>query len=248
MSVLQSARLCTRSDGGSSHRLVVLASTRFRAVRPKPLTIPRFVSSSHSALPSTSTTEKQRLATIRLYRILQRASRSFPTQNTATDPPIVLLQPPLKANDWGRHMIFKPPSSTMVEELFRLFYVLNDSGDDGVEVGDASSIDDWYYNVVGRNDTEAELPPMTSMTCWTSTGQIQEAIRTAFRASVDAKHDKLSGLHFWAIRAVQFMHEQQGLWKNSSVATTKGVRVTATSRYGFDCACTSRQFFCYVPM
>ena len=243
MSVLLSSRLWTRSGCGSSHA-VVLESTRFRAERRKPVNNVRFFSSSRSALPaSSSSTEKQRLATLRLYRILQRASRSFPTQNTATDPPLVLLQPPLKANDWGRHMIFKPPSSTMVEELFRLFYVMNDSGNDSSEMVDASSIDDWYYNVVGRNDTEAELPPMTSMTCWTTTGQIQEAIRTAFRASLDAKHDKLSGLHFWAIRAVQFMHEQQILWKNSSVATTKGVRVTATSRYGMDCECTSRKLF-----
>ena len=243
MPVLLSSRLWTRSGCGSSHA-VVLASTRFRAERRKPVNILRFFSSSRSALlASSSSTEKQRLATLRLYRILQRASRSFPTQNTATDPPLVLLQPPLKANDWGRHMIFKPPSSTMVEELFRLFYVMNDSGNDSSEMVDASSIDDWYYNVVGRNDTEAELPPMTSMTCWTTTDQIQEAIRTAFRASVDAKHDKLSGLHFWAIRAVQFMHEQQILWKNSSVATTKGVRVTATSRYGMDCECTSWKLF-----
>lgn len=95
----------------------------------------------------------------------------------------------------------------MVEELFRLFYVLNDEADNGANVGGPSSIDDWYFNVVGRNDIEAQLPPMTSMTCWTSTGQIQEAIRKAFRTSFDDDNNKLSDLHFWAIRAVQLLHD-----------------------------------------
>jgi hypothetical protein len=237
MTILQSLRSWTRSDYGTCRRrLQLLSTTDCRVDWSNPEINLRPFSGGRSVDPPSVVTEKQRLATIRLYRILQRACRDFPAQNTAKDAPTVLLQPKLKANEWGRHVIFKPPSSTMVEELFRLFYVLNDDEDDGVDMGEASSIDDWYYNVVGRNEIDAILPPMTSMTCWTSTGQIQEAIRTAFRTSFDAKHDNLSNLHYWAIRAVQFVHEQQVLWKNSSVATTNGVRVTATSRYGIECS------------
>jgi len=222
----------------------LLIPTRCCEKRVQSLLNLRSISTSHSTDPTIiATTEKQRLATIRLYRILQRTCRSFPTQTMGVDAPTVLLQPELNAKHWGRHVVFKPPSSTSVEELLRLFYVLNDGEDDGVEIRKAPSIDDWYYNVVGRYRIEAELPPMTSLTCWTSTGQIQQAIRTAFRASFDARHDQISDLHFWAIRAVQFMHEQRVLWKYSSVATTNGVRVTATSRYGI-CSDSSMPVLC----
>jgi hypothetical protein len=224
---MQSLRLWRRCDHG--YGLVLFDATRFRGnscnqgtnVRPH---------SSVSAAQTSIITKKERLTTIRLYRILHRACRSFPAQDTAANAPALLLQPTLNPFDWGRHVVFKPPSSTMVEELFRFFYVLNDEADNGANVGGPSSIDDWYCNVVGRNDIEAQLPPMTSMTCWTSTGQIQEAIRKAFRTSFDDDNNKLSDLHFWAIRAVQLLHEQQVLWRNSSVATTNGVRVTATSQ------------------
>ncbi|KAL3925786.1 MAG: hypothetical protein SGILL_000167 [Bacillariaceae sp.] len=82
-----------------------------------------------------------------------------------------------------------------------------------------------------NDDETAQLPPMTSMTCWTSQNQIQDAVRTAFRR---LQYDSLvsaADLHKWAIRAIQIIREQQVLWKHSSVATTDGVvRVVATSR------------------
>ena len=117
----------------------------------------------------------------------------------------------------------------MIDELFRLFYVMNDKSDDS-NVAKAPTIDDWYYEVVGKSN-ETELPPMTSMTCWTSIRQLQEALRIAFRVPYNLDRGNESSLHTWAIRAVQFLQEQQLMWSNSSVATTEGVRVTATSRY-----------------
>lgn len=177
---------------------------------------------------SSSTEEKDRLSSIRLYRILQRTCRSFPVAKLE-DP--ILIQPVLKANDWGRHVIFKPPSPTVIQELFRLFYVMNDEASD-LSMGEPSSIDDWYYEVVGKTD-ETELPPMTTMTCWTSIPQLQEAIRTAFRVSYNKDVTSPANLRAWAIRAVQLLQEQQLMWSNSSCSTTEGVRVTATSRYDF---------------
>jgi hypothetical protein len=176
---------------------------------------------------SSSAEEKHRLATIRLYRILQRTSRSFAVENEK-DP--ILMQPILKANDWGRHVIFKPPSPTMIQELFRLFYIMNDEAADDMSMGEPSSIDDWYYEVIGKID-ETELPPLTTMTCWTSVPQLQEAIRTAFRVPYSKDIISPGNLRAWAMRAVQLLQEQEFMWSNSSCTTTEGVRVTATSRY-----------------
>lgn len=193
----------------------------------------RFLSSMSAKDPSShiSPTDKERITTLRLYRILQRTCHFFPVQTSRADSHEILLQPELRANDWGRHVIFKPPSPTKVEELFRLFYILNDDTDDGMEM-EESSIDDWYYTMLGgNNDIFDQLPPMTTTTCWTSVEQLQDAIRIAFRTEIDTNQERLSDYQYWAIRAIQFLHEQQNLWRNSSVATTEGVRVTATSRY-----------------
>jgi hypothetical protein len=171
------------------------------------------------------TQERYRITTIRLYRILQRTCRSFAVESKV-EP--ILLQPILEATDWGRHSIFTPPSPTMMEELYRLFYVWNDEAEDTAAFA-PSSIDDWYYDVVGKTgEGEEGLPPVKSMTCWTSTEQIQQAVRAAFRMNYDLDPPSL---HTLAIFAIQLLQEQQLLWSHSSVATTEGVRVTATSRY-----------------
>ena len=188
---------------------------------------PDVASSSSSSLSSGEET-KHRLATIRLYRILQRTCRSFPVEKEQ-DP--ILLQPVLKLHDWGRHSIFKPPSPTStIPELLRLFYVMVDEADDW-STGELTAIEDWFGEVVGKTE-ENELPPLTTMTCWTTTSQLQDAVRTAFRVSYDRDLTSPGNLRAWAIRAVQLLQEQQVMWSHSSCKTTQGVRVTATSRYG----------------
>ena len=222
--------------------------------------------------------DRIRLTTLRLYRLLQRQISEFDRKAPGNDS--VLLQPMLEATDWGRHFIFKPSTPTQLEELFRLFYVWNDSaGERGLGVFSngststnmdddsatpssdtttsayssykPSSIDDWYYELVskpsGRVDDEkndgneddessSSLPPMTSMTCWTTQQQIRDAVRKAFRSlNYDGNPTiallTAADLHKWAIRAIQIIREQQTLWKHSSVATTDGVvRIVATSR------------------
>ena len=112
-----------------------------------------------------------------------------------------------------------------MEELYRLFYVYNDDIEESSAFA-PSSIDDWYYNVVGKTSDE-DLPPMTTKTCWTTPLQLQQAIRAVFRLQYDL--DALE-LQKWTIGAIQILQEQRTLWSHSSVATTQGVRVTATSR------------------
>lgn len=188
------------------------------------------VASNETTSP-TSTTEKQRLATIRLYRILQRTCRSFPAKDT-NEP--ILLQRPLQPNEWGRHVVFQPPTPTIAEEVLRLFYVTTDEVDEPPTSSPSNSdvsIDEWYHQVVGHHQAK-DLPPLTSLTCWTSIHQLQEAVRLAFRLPYQVNETICqTSLHYWAIRAIQMLKEQQIMWKNSSVATTDGVRVTATSRY-----------------
>jgi ApaG protein len=248
--------------------------------------------------------DKVRLATLRLYRILQRTCTEFDDKQGGSDSSSsILLQPNLEAPDWGRHAIYTPHKPTQVDELYRLFYVWNDSlaADDERELGVfrgrlhhdydvddnnnntspsrktttsrcsssttstyiPSSIDDWYYELVsrrkqlkgsGESSMSLAIPPMTSMTCWTSQSQLQEAVRAAFRTlkydNTNRLHRKdryhqpyndddhasaslldSTDLHKWAIRAIQILQEQQTLWRHSSMATTDGiVRITATSR------------------
>jgi hypothetical protein len=169
--------------------------------------------------------DKNRLATIRLYRILQRTCKSFAV-DSKEDP--ILLQPELKSPDWGQHSIFTPPSPTIIEELYRLFYVYNDDSEDDAAFA-PSSIDDWYYEIVGKISDE-DLPPVTTMSCWTTTEQLQQAVRAAFRLSYNLDSPTLNK---WAIRAIHLLQEQRTMWSHSSVATTEQVRVTATSRYVF---------------
>lgn len=227
--------------------------------------------------------ERIRLTTLRLYRILQRTCTEFDTK--ALDNDSILLHPILEAPDWGRHAMYTPPTPTQLEELYRLFYVWNDTTDDrGLGVFSAddgggndpstpttrttttmaesdspftpnflSSIDRWYYDLVtkstddethreggGDESSGSTLPPMTSMTCWTSQTQLREAIRTAFRKlhyqdgireQGTATRISSTALHKWAIKAMHILQEQQVLWRHSSVATTDGiVRIIATSR------------------
>jgi uncharacterized protein affecting Mg2+/Co2+ transport len=271
--------------------------------------------------------QKIRLTTIRLYRILQRLCRDFRNErsdtttriSTSTDleqqqqqqqsdeQRMILLQPNLVATDWGRHSIYMSPTTTHVDELFRLFYVWNDNPDDVDDEEDdnddtkknersgivsssssswsssssSSTIDDWYYELTQKrkrrrgnnnnnnsstsassmaekeeedneNDDDDDdehpmlstsIPPMTSMACWTSSTQLREAVRIAFKtlggggegkdlaSSSSSSSIPPSVLHKWAIRAVQNLQEQKELWAHSSTVVTDGiVRITATSR------------------
>jgi ApaG protein len=162
---------------------------------------------------STEAGNKERLATIRLYRLLHRASRSFAVDKPS-DP--ILLQPPIEATHWGRHMMFYLPESSKasnIEQMFRLFYTWNDD------------VEKWYYDVVG--DTSHELPPMTSETCWTTPENLQEAIRLAFRTEYSTDATTLTK---WSILALQVLEEQKKMWSLSSSEVTEQIRVTATSR------------------
>lgn len=157
--------------------------------------------------------KRERLATIRIYRLLQRAARSFAGEKPSDQ---ILLQPAIEPTHWGRHVMFFLPESsqaTDVEELFRLFHTWNDD------------TDDWYLSVVGKSG--GKLPPMVTETCWTTPENLQQAIRVAFKSEYGSDATTLTK---WAIRAAQVLQEQKAMWTLSSCETTEHIRVTATSR------------------
>jgi uncharacterized protein affecting Mg2+/Co2+ transport len=72
--------------------------------------------------------ERIRLTTLRLYRILQRTCTEFETKAPGNDS--IILQPPLEAPDWGRHVMYTSPAPAQIEDLFRLFYTCSDTVDE----------------------------------------------------------------------------------------------------------------------
>lgn len=165
---------------------------------------------------STVPNEKERLAVVRLYRVLHKSCRSL--TGTRMEENRILVQPLLQASDWGRYTLFEPTLSTDVSILLRFFYVLNDTEDD-------LAIDNWYAGVVGIQQN-TEWPQLTSMAFWTTRSQIHEAVRIAFKRT----SENSANARRWAIKATQIIAGQSTLLKNTSIAETEGIRIVATSR------------------
>ena len=147
--------------------------------------------------------------TIRLYRLLQRSVSKFEKRENDA----ILLQRPIDEKDWGRHTMFRMPSlPTNVNEILQLFASWNDE------------LNEWYLDV----SKNAKIPTRMSGSCWTTTANLQEAIRNAFRAEYGLKSNILTKI---AILATAQISQQQTMHRLSSVETTKNVRVIATSRF-----------------
>jgi hypothetical protein len=221
--------------------------TLFRHITPS--SVASFATTSTAA---TSTDDedkvlqaKQKMATIRLYRILQRQIRGMVTpeeQALKNETRSLLLQPLPLPSDWGRHSMFTPPnpSSITLTDLYQLFYNWIDNQDDDVPSPFASSssssspnhtIDDWLSAVLGDGTTESTP---VERTCWTTVEQLQQATKHAFSCEYNQNKSmgdqNLPNLHKLAISAIQSLQQQELLWKHSSVCDTHGIRIVASSR------------------
>jgi hypothetical protein len=183
---------------------------------------------------------KQKMATIRLYRILQRQIRGLVTPEEAltNETRSLLLQPLPLPSDWGRHSMFTPPNPSFItlKDLYQLFYLWIDNQDDDVPSPFASSssssspnitIDDWLSAVLGGT---TESTPVETRTCWTTVEQLQQATKHAFSCEYPNSDQNLPNLHKLAISAIQSLQQQELLWKHSSVCDTHGIRIVASSR------------------
>jgi hypothetical protein len=219
----------TKKHSPPTMMLSAMMAIRASAIRPRhgnrPFTVihertKRFTSTVKSA-------DKDRIATIRLYRILLRQCQALrvPSSDSSKEKDgAILLQPDLEVSGWGRHYISVLPKETTVKEnLYHWFRTFND--DEDVDAF-SSSIDDWYDEVAGSDPVPEGVPMIT---CWTTVSQLQDAIRHAFKLDYKSMADN-TGLHKWAIRAIQTLQQQGTLWSHSSVANTEQIRVIATSR------------------
>lgn len=176
-----------------------------------------------------------RLATLRLYRMLQRSCKDV----VPTEDGTILLQKDIQASDWGKFHFYenntgsrsnKQSEDSARRDLLRLFLIWNDTDPD---VG-FSSLNDWYNEqvVVGGNPPTPSDDNYDGSCCWTTPQDLRETIRFAFRSSSASRYFQPTELQGWALRAIQMMHEQNRLWTQSSVSKTSDrlVRVTATSK------------------
>ena len=202
-----------------------------------------FASTSH--VPANN---KGRVTTIRLYRVLQRQCRSLVNPKFASSKEnghSILLQPDLEPGGLPSIQTVDSAPCSM-SDLYQLFYLWNDASDTQQSIPDhrSATMEDWYYEVVrnlqptestrdatSQND-EPFVSSLTSPSCWTTMSTIRQAIRKAFQCPYTTLAD-IPSLHKWAIKAIQTLQQQERLWNHSSVQTTEGIRVVATSRYVF---------------
>jgi hypothetical protein len=218
--------------------------------------LPQRASFSSSPSHSHDADDKARLTTLRLYRILQRQCMALSqnnNNNSDDDVEAVLMQPQLRAPDWGRHSKFMIPTTTSLSDLYGLFYSIfeDDDDDDKEDTGNRNivnpfysssslsfrgSIHHWYNDIcVVHPPPEPTGIPLVA-TCWTNVPQLRHAIREAFRTKYSTTMDPRH-LRKWAIHANQLLQQQEELWKHSSVATSENIRIVATSRYVFVLVC-----------
>jgi uncharacterized protein affecting Mg2+/Co2+ transport len=119
--------------------------------------------------------DRIRRTTLRLYRVLQRSCTVFDTKAPGNDS--ILLQPILEAPDWGHHATYTPPASCQIDDLYRLFYVWNDSADDrglgvfspgeGGNEGTATPITRTTTTMMtGAADHPSSMDPVSSIDRW----------------------------------------------------------------------------------
>ena len=181
---------------------------------------------------------KQKMTTIRLYRMLQRQIRGLitPEEASMNITRSLLLQPLLQPSDWGHHSIYTPPdpSSITINDIYQHFYlIVDEEDDDPFASATTTTIDDWFVHVLGTTDNPLREPTGTPpvMSCWTTIDQLEQATKHAFSIIPNNnQYDIIPSLHNqWAIRAIQWLQQQQLLWNHSSVCETQGIRVVASS-------------------
>jgi hypothetical protein len=198
------------------------------------MTTRRTTSVTRRSLSSSSVTS------IRLYRVLSRHIKTLPNE--------FLLQRPLDSSDYGRARLFhSPPSSQsssyqsqqhpwdVILRTFRWWH----------------GADDWYHSIVtnpayypqlrtllpqqeswsdtdndNNNNVDVDDDDNNSkpLSCWTTQGQLREAVQLAFRMAPVT-------MQRYAVQAYPHVVEQLSLWKASSVSVQHGIRIVALSGY-----------------
>jgi len=180
--------------------------------------------------------------TLRLYRILLRLAREQLAAdgkdddhdvNSVVPPPesVVLLQPPLRASDWGASRYQPIPTARDARDILRLWgqWLCHDPRDD-------PGLRAWLWAEVLRDDDagggedemddddDDESHRVPSL--WVTPGQLVEAVRGTFRAAPPPS----TTTNAWALAAVRALQHQRELQRRTSVSVERGIRVVATTR------------------
>lgn len=198
-------------------------------------------------------------AKIRLYRMLLRQCETL-VDPSKDDTEHIMLQPMVVSTP-SRYVKTGPPVVTKPMDIYKLFYALMEHenkllGTNNEKQNDYTyesptygknpqerqkidaSIDDWFFEVSGgiipsfpNDDNDDNYRSLLTKSCWTTKKQLQKVLKYAFKTHY-TRVDSYTLLQL-AIRATKILREQQSMWEKSTVATTDGVRVIATSRYVF---------------
>jgi len=224
------------------------------AKRPSFLLQYRSLSSSSTTTTSPSVsssgTGTSRVASRRLYRILQRQcaefARTLPCHESGES--MILFQPALNPNQTGSHRVLniKTIMSEQDDAIRNLLIFFRDWNEDNGE----RDVFDWYDEVVDPDDVDPYESSSSSSdtaldrdftdepTLWATISVIQKTIRHVFRQPLSAgdyENDPKcrQRMNKYAICAVRMLIEQQETWRLSSVSYDQenDIRVVATSKH-----------------
>lgn len=203
----------------------------------------------NSRFSTSASSSPGRMASRRLYRILQRQCLDL-KKNLPAHPSgetMVLLQPALHPRQSGTHRILSMKSVSPDEDDVRHLLVFFRDWNEDNDEEDAS---DWFGSIQNlrsrseddEEESEVETPPTPILpnmewdftdesTLWATVSSIQRAVRHAFRNSILNADDERPRMNKYAIRAVQLLLEQSEMLRLSSFSYDQNVRVVATTRH-----------------
>lgn len=216
-------------------------------------------SSSTAATTSTESCDKARMASRRLYRILQRQcnelSKAMPAHSSGET--MFLVQSELNPQQHGSHRMLPIKVIQSTEDKDEDVHKILDSFVEWNEDNGDTDAHDWLDSIQGVNDDyssdsssvsssdsdsdsssdldSADLLLEAEPTFWTTVSSIRNAIRYSFRHAAKKENEEEGLFHRrtnkFAIRAIRLMMEQTNMWRLTSVSYHNDIRVVATSKH-----------------
>ena len=164
---------------------------------------------------------------------------------------LILMQQAIEPSDWGHHEYYVDGNGTAIveaKELLQLFIIWNTdqnkNKNDTISNSrnELSKMNDWYETIMMQCSSNyiefiKAIPELVDDNniiktgiCWTTSKELREAVRIAFRHSVSSLSTavpsasasvslSVKDLHGWSIRALQMIQHQMMVWKNQSSST-----------------------------
>ena len=249
------------TGGSSSSRRMFPIRTSWRlSIATFTTTTPgtKATTAAAAAAADNNTSDKQKVTSIRLYRILQRQCRQLERelqqqqqqqQQQHQSNQLILLQKPLEPRAAGSSRIYvehrsehASSSSPQLQQAYvwAMFYhwnvfsaVLNDRYDED----EGLFLHAWYHHIMTSVSFDYR-EWVTESSHWITVTALKNAIRAAFRYEWISQDKKILDKkkcvkyqHAWAIRAYQMLQEQHKMLQLTSVSQLHNVQVTATSKW-----------------